>query len=154
MMWRPNTIVVVGWAALAANMYYEWIPSIVDVCRHPILDLGIVVLTVFTAVSYFMFTYVGWKSSKMLLNGAEIASRSQIMTIAFTVVLIAGFLVMADFAVGLATGSENLFILEAIYDMVRDPSGYQSTISQSLQFTGPENLTLPQLVAENPEITS
>jgi hypothetical protein len=118
-------------------MFYEWVPVLVEICQRSLLDLGIVTITVFMAISYFMFAWVGYWFSKILLHSAELASRSQITTITFAIVMALGFLVLADIAVGIFTDSQDLFILEVIYDFVRDPSGYQDSINSSLQFIGP-----------------
>jgi hypothetical protein len=54
------------------------------------MDLGFVSLTAFTVVTCGMISWFGYKISRVMVHSAEIASRTQTVTFAYAVILIAG----------------------------------------------------------------
>jgi hypothetical protein len=87
-------------------------------------------------VTYATFAWSGYKISRFMVHGAEMASRSQIITFAYGLILIAGIITVADFVIAWSTHSPDLFLLEALYDLIADPISVEDAVNQSLEFVG------------------
>ncbi len=77
--------------------------------------------------TYLILARTTWSLSNTMLGSVEQASRSSLLTIFATLVILLGFLSLADIAIAYVTGND-LFLLQVIYDLLSSPPSVDDVV--------------------------
>ena len=133
---KSRTYLYLIWIVLALNIRYSFIPSLVTPLQTPIWDSGIgYILTPFSLYTYLILARTTWSLSNTMLGSVEQASRSSLLTIFAALVILLGFLSLADIAIAYVTGND-LFLLQVIYNLVCSPPSVDDVVMYGVTGSG------------------
>nr|WP_321496294.1 hypothetical protein [uncultured Methanolobus sp.] len=113
--------VYASWLILAVIKHFQMIPFLVDILDTS-FNLGILNLSIWTAITYIVLVYTSHVISQSMLTLAMMASRSNVTTILAGFIVVLGVCTLIDIVYAYLSGSD-LFLVQMIYSTVRDPSG-------------------------------